>query len=44
MQTTEPRDQIITLDGDELSFIVNVKKDDPIELHPFDFKFTKELI
>ena len=56
---------IITLDGDELSFIVNDKqeftalvkfllpncsfivngkKDDPIELLPFDSTFTKERI
>ena len=35
---------IITLDGYDLSFIVNGKKDDPTKLRPFDFTFTKELI
>ena len=35
---------IITLDGDDLSFIVNGKKDDTINLRDFDFTFTKERI
>ena len=35
---------IITLDGDNLSFMVNGKRYDHIKLCPFDFTFTKELI
>ena len=35
---------IITLDGDDLSFIGNVKKDDTIKLRRFEFTSTKELI
>ena len=35
---------VFTLDRYDLSFIVNGKKDDPIELRIFDFTFTKELI
>ena len=35
---------IITLDGNDLSFIVNGKKDDPIKLCPFGFTFTNERI
>ena len=34
----------ITLDGDDLYFIVNRKNYDPIEIHSFEFKFTKEHI
>ena len=35
---------VITLDEDDLSFIVNGKKDNPIDLRPIEFKFTKEHI
>ena len=35
---------IITLDGDDISFIFNGKKDYPIKLHSFDCTFTKERI
>ena len=35
---------IITLDVDYLSFVVNGKNYDPIDLRRFDFTFTKERI
>ena len=35
---------IITPDKDDISFIVNRKKDDPIDLCLFDFMFKKERI
>ena len=35
---------IITLDGYDLYFIINKKKDDPMKIFTFDFTFTKEHI
>ncbi len=35
---------VVKLEGNDLAFIVNGRPDDPIELRPFDFTFTKERI